>query len=80
ELQSSDYVFHIAAKATYGKGHGYKETNTDSTRELIEILQERNQLKNLIFVSTIGAVDRASSDFCSSPLTIHSPPAPRSVY
>lgn len=80
QLLKSDYVFHIAAKATYGKSAGYKEANTDSTVKLVEILSDSKALKNFIFVSTIGAVDRATFDFCSQPLNRFSNPSPRSVY
>lgn len=75
-----DYVFHIAANASYAKGANYFETNTQPTKDLIEILKASHRLKLFVYVSTIGAVDRTSTDFCSGPLHNRSSPAPRSDY
>ncbi len=80
ELLESDYVFHLAANATLGSDNNYNEVNYLPTAELVELLRSSNRLCNLVFTSTIGAVDRAPQDDCRSPLTIQSVANPRSHY
>ena len=80
ELLASDYVYHIAANATFGSDQDYAAVNTAPTAAMIQILKGSQKLKNLIYISTIGAVDRHPSDFCAKPLDEKSEPAPRSEY
>ena len=80
ELLESDYVFHLGARATYGAGTVYDEVNHAPVRELVRILEQGRRLKNLVFCSSIGAVDRAPDDRSTQPLTLASPPHPASDY
>ncbi|MBK6532166.1 MAG: SDR family NAD(P)-dependent oxidoreductase [Deltaproteobacteria bacterium] len=47
---------------------------------MLAILRGSEALANFVFVSTIGAVDRAPGDDCRAPLTTRSVPNPRSEY
>jgi short-subunit dehydrogenase/uncharacterized protein YbjT (DUF2867 family) len=80
ELLDSDYVFHLAANATFGSDADYDAVNLHPTGEMIGILKDSTRLRNFVFTSTIGAVDRQASDDCSGPLTAGSAPGPRSRY
>lgn len=80
-LDGIDRVIHCAADANFGNGPQYQESNVESTRRLLEaITLHAPSLRRLVFVSTIGAVDRAATDPFSSPLTEDSPAAPCSDY
>jgi uncharacterized protein len=80
ELLQSDYVFHLAANATFGNDIDYEAVNYQPTALLVEMLRQSDRLKNLVFTSTIGAVDRAPEDDCKAPLSSTSTPHPRSRY
>lgn len=80
ELQASDYVFHLAANAAFAGAGDYEETNVGATAALIEALRGSPRLRNLVYTSTIGAVDRAPQDDCARPLSVESGPHPRSRY
>lgn len=80
QLLESNYVYHLAANATFGNDKGYYEDNVHPVKEVIDILKESSQLKRLIFTSTIGAVDRAKDDRIDLPLSINSIPSPTSYY
>lgn len=80
EISEADYVFHIAANATFGGDADYDATNFFPTQKLVQILKKSERLKNFIFISTIGAVDRHPKDRCHQPLTTSHIPSPRSDY
>lgn len=80
ELLECDFVFHLAANASFGSSLDYDESNYQPMVALIEVLKKSQKLKNFVFVSTMGAVDRAVNDRCQKPLTILSTPHPRSGY
>ncbi len=80
QLLECDYVFHLGGNATFGDEADYDAVNYEPTRVIVEILKASRVLKCLVFTSTIGAVDRAPSDRCHDPLTVESPPFPRSCY
>jgi hypothetical protein len=75
-----EYVFHIAANATYGNKEDYEKTNYIPTKKITDILKKSKKLKNFIFVSTIGAVDRHKKDNCKEPINKDSIPSPQSKY
>ena len=79
QLRSSRYVIHVAANASF-RGSGHAAVNLRPTERLLAILQGSEALANFVFVSTIGAVDRAPGDDCRAPLTTRSVPSPRSEY
>lgn len=80
ELLESDYVFHLAANAAFERDSDYNEVNYLPTAELVELLKQSSRLRNLVFTSTIGAVDRAPQDDCTRPLTTEGVASPRSRY
>lgn len=80
ELMDCDYVFHIAANASFKSGEDYHSVNFIPTKKMVDILKENKRLKNLIYISTIGAYDRAKGDNCEHPLNESSLPNPRSEY
>jgi len=75
-----EYVYHIAANATFGNKEDYEKTNYKPTQNIVDILKKSKKLKNFIFISTIGAVDRSKSDNCKNPLNKDSIPSPKSKY
>ena len=80
EIRNCDYVFHLAANAAFGNDFDYDSVNYRPTVDLLQILKGSPRLKNFIFTSTIGAVDRAPGDDCSKPLIVLSKPSPTSLY
>ncbi len=82
EIREAQYVFHLGANVNFfGGGAEDERVNFESTKHLVDILKsDSRQLKNFIFISTIGAVDRHKKDTFSLPLTIESTPAPRTQY
>lgn len=79
-LKESNYVYHLAADATFGNDIDYHAVNTVPTQKIADILKESTVLKNFIFVSTIGALDRHYDDRCEAPLNKESIPSPTSAY
>lgn len=81
EILSCEYFFHLGANATFlGDTIDYDKVNYEPTMRIVDILKESGCLKNFIFTSTIGAVDRHETDDCRGPLTIKSIPSPTSEY
>lgn len=81
EIQESEYIFHVAANASFSISE--KEATEDNllpTQNLIKIAKAGKNLKNLVFVSSIGAADRAPGDNCKNPLGAKSVANPRSAY
>ena len=80
EILSSDYVFHLAANPVFGNKFNYDALNHEPTVKIVDILKNSRSLKNFIFISSIGAVDRDRYDDCARALTCESIPAPTSFY
>ena len=78
-LVECDYVFHVAANAGYGNDADYDAVNLEPTRELIGCLKH-GRIRNFVFLSSIGAVDRVNPDRCAGPITVRSRARPRSAY
>lgn len=84
-MDDASHVFHLGADATFGEGAHYQTVNVDATRAIVERLvaaqaARPGHLKRFVFASSIGAVDRAASDTCASPLTTATAPHPSSAY
>ncbi|HRH23298.1 MAG TPA: NAD-dependent epimerase/dehydratase family protein, partial [Candidatus Magasanikbacteria bacterium] len=81
-IQSCDYIFHLAANVNFFGGNVEDDKiNFESTKKIVDIVKSNPQkLKNFVFISTIGAVDRHKDDQFSSPLTNASVPAPTTQY
>ncbi len=80
-MDEADIVVHCAGDARFGNGSHYEGTNVGLTRGLVEAAKiKKGNLQRFIFISTIGAVDRASGDDCRTPLREDSVPVPTSDY
>jgi short-subunit dehydrogenase/dTDP-D-glucose 4,6-dehydratase len=79
-LSRCSYVYHVGAIARFSGRFDYTAINYDATRNIVDILAKSDALENLIFVSSIGAVDRARGDDCTEPITTPSRANPRSEY
>ena len=79
-LKGIDTVVHCAGDPNFGNGAHYKQDNIETSACLIEAAEAQEQSPHLIFVSSIGAVDRDSNDLCEAALTEQSRPAPSSDY
>ncbi|WIM05120.1 MAG: SDR family NAD(P)-dependent oxidoreductase [Candidatus Nitricoxidivorans perseverans] len=80
-LTGSDVVVHLGGLATFGNGSAYRGANLEGTRLLLEEARKLTpDLRRFVFVSTLGAVDRARPDVCDIPLDESSPPHPTTDY
>lgn len=79
-LSRCNYVYHVGAIARFSGRFDYTAVNYEATCSIVDILASSEVLENLIFVSTIGAVDRARGDDCRQPITTESTANPRSPY
>ena len=74
-------VIHCAAHAAFDAGPEAAAANVAGTRQVIEAVRTCGASgPRLVFVSTIGAVDRPAGDSASAPLTAESPLYPTSAY
>lgn len=81
ELADVTHVVHVAGDPRFGNGPQYRASNVETTAALIAALrQHAPNLRRLVLVSTIGAVDRAPDDPCTRPLDAATPPHPTSDY
>ena len=80
ELLDSTHVIHCAADASFSANRLSCEINFKSVESFCEVLQESRKLKNFVFLSSIGAVDRHKFDFCSNKLNEESKLFPKSNY
>ena len=79
-LEGCTAVIHCAGNAQFGNGKHYRQDNLDPVSDLIEAINKTNRDIKLIFMSSIGAVDRAPNDKANYPLTETSPCSPSSDY
>ena len=74
-------VVHCAAHAAFPGGAALAENNLRSTQRVIEAIRAAGpKPPRLVFVSSIGAVDRPAGDTCAAPLDPLSPARPASAY
>lgn len=78
-LDDVDYVFHLAAEVRLRGGVDLWRNNRDGTRDLLDAMRPHG-IRRLIHASTMGAVDRAPDDPCTSPLDESVLPHPLSEY
>lgn len=79
-IRSSDYVFHLAANPSVDAGHQGYQDNIASTKAMLSCLKGSSHIKRLVFLSSIGAVDRSSCKPDMPPLTEESSSFPQSLY
>jgi uncharacterized protein len=75
----TDIVIHCAGDARFGNGSHYYKENVELTEHVIHAVKHYNNVR-FIYISTIGAIDRAKDDRCFLPLTEDSPANPTSDY
>ena len=76
----ADFIIHIAGEARLGSGDENCGINVASTQHLVDMAIAGGFLKRFIFISSVAAMDRSSSDPCHEPLTAADPCFPRSGY
>ena len=80
-LKNVQFVIHCAANPRFGNGPNYEQENVGTTANLLAAIRvQAPHLERLVFVSTVGAVDRAPADSCGEPLNESSPLCPSSDY
>jgi len=79
-LKDVDIIIHCAADAHFGNGMHYYKANVELTKYLIKSAKQYGKVDRFVFISTIGAIDRAKGDTCAKPLNEDSPPFPTSDY
>jgi short-subunit dehydrogenase len=67
-MQGAEYVIHCAGDAVFGNGPQYYQSNVALTEHLLRRAGKLETLRRFVYVSTIGAVDRARWDDCRRPL------------
>lgn len=76
----ADVIIHCAGDARFGKGLHYQKENVDLTENIIQAAKLNTNNARFVFVSSIGAIDRANDDECKIKLTEESPAFPSSDY
>lgn len=80
-IPDANVIVHCAANARFGNGPHYQRANVGLTEHLIQAAKDHaRNLHRFVFVSTIGAIDRAPRDRCATPLTEDSTAYPASDY
>ena len=76
----TDVVVHCAGDARFGNGFHYQKGNVDLTKHVINFTKLHSVDTRFVYISSIGAIDRAKDDKCLKPLTEESPAFPSSDY
>lgn len=80
-IADADYLIHCAANARFAGRADYDAANVAGTRHVLDAARTAAPgLRRFVYVSSIGAVDRARGDACRTPLDDASPPNPSSAY
>lgn len=79
-LSEVTHIIHVAGDPRFGNGPHYRSANVETTEAMLRAARLAPKLERFVFVSTLGAVDRAPADDCSKPLEESSPPNPTSDY
>jgi len=79
-ISDADVVIHCAGDARFGNGSHYYKENVELTEHVIHAAKLHSNNARFVYISTIGAIDRAKDDQCFAPLTEESPALPTSDY
>ena len=80
-FEDASHIVHCAGDPKFGNGRHYTKANVDLTNRIIETTKENSTvLKQFIFLSSIGAVDRKTTDSCKSPINEETSTFPTSDY
>lgn len=80
-ISGASVIIHCAGDARFGNGPHYYRANVELTEHLIYATKKyASKVGRFVYVSTIGAIDRATNDPCVTPLTENSQAFPTSDY
>lgn len=80
-LSDVNVVIHCAGNARFGNGTHYHHENVELTKHLTQAVRQHALTDaRFVYISTIGAIDRAKIDRCEMPLTEDSAAFPTSDY
>ena len=80
-LSRATHIVHLAGNPAFGDGKHYYTENTEPLKVLVNTLEAYGSKQaRFVYVSTIGAVDRAPEDLAERPLNEDSAPYPTSDY
>jgi short-subunit dehydrogenase len=79
-ISDVDVVIHCAGYARFGNGFRYYKENVELTEHVIHAAKLYSNNARFVYISTIGAIDRAKDDPCVAPLTEERPGLPTSDY
>ncbi len=79
-ISGSAVIIHCAGNARFGNGPNYYKDNVDVTDHILRVALKNAPSAKFIFISTIGAIDRAPNDPCIKPLNELTAPHPNSDY
>ena len=79
-LFEANVVIHCAGNARFGNGPHYYRENVELTQHVLNLTKLNSEHTRFVYISTIGAIDRAKNDKCLAPLNEESPSAPSSDY
>lgn len=80
-LKGCSHVFHLAGNPRFDNDSSHQVTNTQGTAALLRAVRDHAPgLERFVFVSSMGTIDRHSSDSCRVPLNAGSIPSPTSAY
>lgn len=79
-INGVDVVIHCAGNAKFGNGPHYQRDNVALTQYLLSKTRQYAKGARFVYISTIGAIDRAADDTCSSALIEKSAAFPSSDY
>jgi hypothetical protein len=78
-IQPCEFAFHLAARVDFFAREEIVDANLEPTRKLLAVLS-KDRVKRFVYTSTVGAVDRAARDACTTLLDERSPAHPASFY
>ena len=79
-ISDANVIVHCAGDARFGQGSHYHKENVELTEHVIQAAKLYSNDARFVYISTIGAIDRAKGDQCNTPLTEESPAFPSSDY
>lgn len=80
-LQGATHIVHCAGDPKFGNGKRYIKSNIDLTKRILDSAKANSSaLEQFIFLSSIGAVDRKTTDSCELAIYEETPAFPTSDY
>ena len=79
-ILDAEYIYHAAALVSLRDGPEFHAANVDTTRIMLETADLSTELRRLVFLSSISAIDRPADVISEGPLTEEDPPNPSTDY